>query len=185
MASLGTVSRARSLKARIDANRKPMERVADRVSELFGSNKFLIANLVWFGAWCAWNSGVLPPRMTFDPYPFGFLTMVVSLEAILLSIFVLIAQNRAERVNELRSEVDLQVDLITEEELTKVLEIVAKIAAKQGIDLSGDEKLTSMLAPTNVEKIARVLDHEIGRAPILSRVHRGERATLAEIEDRK
>jgi uncharacterized membrane protein len=160
-------SQARSLKARIDASRTRLERLADWVSELFGSNGFLIVNLAWFVIWCAWNSGAIPGLVPFDPFPFGLLTMVVSLEAILLSIFVLIAQNRSERGNELRAEVDLQVDLITEQELTKVLELVAKIATKQGIDLSGDAELAEMLSPTNVDKLERVLDAEIGRRPIL------------------
>ena len=158
---------ARSLKARIDASRTRLEEVADWVSELFGSMAFLIANVVWFAVWCVWNSGAIPGLPAFDPYPFGLLTMVVSLEAILLSVFVLIAQNRAERGNELRAEVDLRVDLISEEELTKVLEIVAKIAAKQGIDLSGDDQLAEMLAPTNVEKLEHILDGEISRRPNL------------------
>ena len=158
---------ARSLKARIDASRTRMEKVADWVCELFGSNGFLVLNVVWFGGWCVWNSGAIPGVAVFDPFPFGLLTMIVSLEAILLSIFVLLAQNRAERVNELRAEADLQVDLITEEELTKVLEIVTKIAAKQGIDLSADDKLAAMLAPTNVDKLERVLDAEIGHGAIL------------------
>lgn len=144
-----------------------MERVADWVSALFGSNAFLLVNVVWFIVWCVWNSGVVPGLHVFDPYPFGLLTMIVSLEAILLSIFVLIAQNRGERVNELRAEVDLRVDLIAEEELTKVLELVAKIAAKQGIDVSNDARLSEMLAPTNVEKIEHVLDAEIGRGSML------------------
>jgi uncharacterized membrane protein len=144
-----------------------MERVADWVSELFGSNGFLIVNLAWFVVWCVWNSGAIPSLWVFDPYPFGLLTMIVSLEAILLSCFVLIAQNRGERVNELRAEVDLRVDLIAEEELTKVLELVAKIAAKQGIDVSQDARLAEMLAPTNVQKIEHVLDAEIGRGSML------------------
>jgi uncharacterized membrane protein len=160
-------TQARSLKSRIDASRTRLERVADWTSELFGSNGFLIVNVAWFVGWCAWNSGLIPGLVPFDPFPFGLLTMVVSLEAILLSIFVLIAQNRAERGNELRAEVDLQVDLITESELTKVLEIVAKLAAKQGLDLSGDAELAEMLSPTNVDKLEHVLDAEIGKRPIL------------------
>lgn len=156
-----TRARVRSLKARIDERRTRMERVADWVSELFGSNAFLVVNVVWFAAWCVWNAGLIRGLPVFDPYPFGLLTMVVSLEAILLSIFVLLAQNRSERVDELHAELDLQINLIAEQELTKVLELVSKIAAKQGIDLSGDEQLTEMLSPTNVEKLERVLDGEI------------------------
>ena len=144
-----------------------MEKVADWVSERFGSNAFLVVNLLWFAAWCLWNSGVLPGAPVFDPYPFNFLTMVVSLEAILLSIFVLIAQNRSERVDELRAEVDLQLDMITEEELTKVLDLVAQIAAKQGIDLSADTELAEMLSPTNIDKLERAVDSEIRKGGIL------------------
>ena len=162
-----TPARVRSLKARIDAARTPMERVADWVSDLFGSNGFLIVNVIWFVVWCVWNAGVIPGLPVFDPFPFGLLTMVVSLEAILLSIFVLISQNRSERVDELRAEVDLQVNTIAEQELTKVLQLVAQIAAKQGIDLSADTELAEMLSPTNVEKLERVLDEQIGKGSIL------------------
>jgi uncharacterized membrane protein len=160
-------ARARSLKARIDESRTTTEKIADRISGLFGSNAFLIVNVLWFATWSLWNGGYIPGARVFDPFPFGLLTMIVSLEAILLSIFVLIAQSRAERVAELRAEVDLEVNKITEEELTKELELVVKIAAKQGIDVSQDTVLQSMLSPTNVQKLERVLDDEIGNGTIL------------------
>jgi uncharacterized membrane protein len=152
----------RSLKARTDARRTTSERIADAVCAAFGSNPFLVANLIWFVVWSVWNSGAIPGLVPFDPFPFGLLTMIVSLEAIILSIFVLIAQNRSEQIDELRAEIDLQVNLIAEEELTKLLKIVTLIAEHQGIDLSKDAELRSMVAPTNIEKLERILEAQIG-----------------------
>ena len=150
-----------SLKARADAHRSGPQRVADWLTDAFGSNVFLLFNAIWFAVWCAWNANVIPGLTPFDPFPFGLLTMIVSLEAILLSIFVLIAQNRSERVDQLRQEIDLQINLIAEDELTKLLCLVAKIAEKQGIDVASDAELQQMLAPTNVEKIERVLEGQL------------------------
>lgn len=131
------------------------------MSDRLASNWFLSLNVLWFVVWCLWNANVIPGLHAFDPFPFGLLTMIVSLEAILLSIFVLIAQNRAENIDQLRQEIDLQVDMIAEQELTKLLKLVSMLAEKQGIDLSGDAELQGMLAPTNIEKIERVLQSEI------------------------
>jgi uncharacterized membrane protein len=150
-----------SLKARADAHRSGAQRLADWMTDAFGSNGFLLINAIWFAVWCVWNTHLIPGLAPFDPFPFGLLTMIVSLEAILLSIFVLIAQNRSARIDELRQEIDLQVNLIAEDELTKLLCLVAKIAEKQGIDVAGDQELQQMLAPTNVEKIERVLEHQM------------------------
>ncbi|HEY0195097.1 MAG TPA: DUF1003 domain-containing protein [Kofleriaceae bacterium] len=162
----------RSLKARADAQRTPWQRLADWLTNAAGSNAFLAINAVWFLVWTGWNSHLIPGLEPFDAFPFGLLTMIVSLEAILLSIFVLMAQNRSARIDQLRQEFDLQINLIAESELTKVLCLVSKMAEKQGIDLSDDHDLKRMLAPTNAEKIARVLDDQIGDAkrPVLSRV---------------
>lgn len=155
--------RVRSLKARLDEKRRRSERFADTMSAVFGSNLFLWLNVIVFAVWIAINTGAIPVIEPFDPYPFGFLTLAVSLEAIVLSIFVLIAQNRTERIDELRGEIDLQVNLIAEAELTKLLELVAKIAEKQGIDVSGDRDLDGMLSPTNVEKLEHVLEAQLAR----------------------
>lgn len=156
-------AQVQSLKARLDAQRTVLERVADTVSGWFSSSWFLVVNVIWFVAWTVWNS--LPGLPRFDPFPFEFLTMVVSLEAILLSIFVLIAQRRSERVGELRAEIDLQVNMITESELTKVLCVLTKLAKHQGLDLGDDKDLHDMLEPTNYEKLERVIDAQLGKKP--------------------
>ncbi len=87
--------------------------------------------------------------------------MIVSLEAIVLAIFVLISENRSSRIADLREEIDLQVDMLTERELTKLMHVVCAIAKKQGIDLSEDKELEIMLEPTSVSKIEHALEVQI------------------------
>ncbi len=151
----------KSLKARSQAKRDLAERVADFMTRTFGSITFLILNLVWFAWWIAVNLGRVPGIKPFDPFPFGLLTMIVSLEAIMLAIFVLISQNREQKVNDIREEIDLEVDVIAESEVTKALELLVKIAKKSGVDLSRDEELSEMLKPLNRDKIEKAFEKEI------------------------
>ncbi len=150
-----------SFKARTDAKRTLSEKFADQLTQRSGSMTFFILNFAWFAIWIAINTGLIPGIPVFDPFPFGLLTMIVSLEAIGLAIVVLISQNRAAQIADLREEVDLRMDMIAEEEITKLLSIVVKIAAKQGIDLSKDEELREMLKPTNTMEIEQQLEQEI------------------------
>ena len=131
----------RSVKGKADEKRSPMERIADTLTAVFGSMPFLMLNVVWFVVWIVINVGLIPGVEPFDPFPFGFLTMAVSLEAIALAIIVLMSQNRSARILDLREEVDLQVNILTEQEITKLLQVVAMLAEKQGIDLSQDRDL--------------------------------------------
>lgn len=151
----------RSLRAKEDEKRSFSERVADRVSEIFGSMTFLVINVVFFAVWIVLNTNIIPGVEPFDPYPFGFLTMAVSLEAIILAILVLISQNRAEKIGELREEIDLQIDILTEEELTKLLHMVALLLEKQGIDNGHDEELKQMLEPTDIDALETELEEQI------------------------
>jgi uncharacterized membrane protein len=150
-----------SLRAKEDEKRTTAEKIADWMTEKFGSFTFFIINAVWFIVWLVINTGMIPGVEPFDPFPFGMLTMIVSLEAIFLAIFVLISQNRASKVAELREEVDLQVDIITEEELTKLLTMMKLLLEKNGIDISNDDALQSMLKPTDVETLENVLEQEV------------------------
>jgi uncharacterized membrane protein len=151
----------RSMKGRADDKRTFSERVADKLTISFGSMLFFVLNVVWFVVWIVINVGLIPGLEPFDPFPFSFLTMVVSLEAIALAIIVLMSQNRAAKIADLREEVDLEVNKITEKELTKLLEIAAMLAEKQGIDLSHDRVLRRMLERTDTKKIEEELEKEI------------------------
>lgn len=150
-----------SLKAKTDAKRSRAEKVADWITAQFGSMTFLAVNLVWFAVWIILNIGLIPGLQPFDPFPFGMLTTMVSLEAIILAIFVLISQNRAAKIAELREEVDLQVDMIAESELTKLMIMVKLLLEKQGIDLSDDPELQKMLQPTDTEQIEEALEEQV------------------------
>jgi uncharacterized membrane protein len=150
-----------SLKAREDRKRTVDQRLSDAITKGFGNIYFLIGNLVWFSGWLILNLGFVKGVEPFDPYPFGMLTTIVSLEAIILAIFVLMTQNREARVNDLREEVDLHVDLVTEQEITKALDLLVKLLRKNGVNTENDEVLTQMLKPVDSDKLEEVLDKQV------------------------
>ena len=152
----------KSVKGRADQRRRLSERIADALTIGFGSMAFLVVNVVWFVVWIVINVGLVPGIEPFDPFPFGFLTMVVSLEAIALAIIVLMSQNRAAKIADLREEVDLEIDRMAEAELTKLLQSVTKRAERQGIDLSRDHELREMVQPADHGKIEAALQQEVG-----------------------
>jgi uncharacterized membrane protein len=110
--------------------RTVQDRLAALITSFSGSMAFVYIHAIWFGLWFILNLGFLhiPYLSQFDPYPFGLLTVVVSLEAIFLSTFVLIAQNNLSALSEHRAELDLQVNLLAEQKTAKVLELLDKIA---------------------------------------------------------
>lgn len=141
------------------------EKVADAVTENTGSITFLLINLYWFFAWIILNIEVIPGIIPFDPFPFGLLTMIVSLEAIVLAIFVLVSQNRAAKISALRDELQLQVNLIAEEEITKVLEVLSDIRGKVGIR-KPDPELEKMLERIDTSYIEQSLQRQMENSNI-------------------
>ena len=95
------------------------DRMADKITAYAGSMTFVYLHVTWFIVWVVLN--VVAAEQGWDPYPFNFLTMVVSLEAIFLSTFVLISQNRQSRRDNLRDQRDLEVDTKAEQEIQKIL----------------------------------------------------------------
>jgi len=110
------------------ANRSEANRLADLIARFCGSMTFVWVHVVWFAGWVLANS--LPGIRHFDPFPFTFLTLVVSLEAIFLSTFILISQNHETALSERRNQLDLQINLLTEQENTKMLRMLERIAEK-------------------------------------------------------
>ncbi len=150
----------RSLRAKADAERTLGEKFADWMTSTLGTPWFFILNLTWFVLWVTINNNIIPGIRPFDKFPFGLLTMTVSLEAIVLAIFVLISQNRKKDIDDLREEISLQIGLITETELTKMLGILKKVAEKQGIDLSNDKELEEMQKILNTKELEEILSEE-------------------------
>jgi uncharacterized membrane protein len=155
-----TTRAVRSLKARHAARRSYLEGIADRLSRIASSGYFLAAHAGWFALWVLWNTGLLGLR-PFDPFPFGLLTMAVSLEAIFLAIFVLMAQRREAGIAELREEITLQVLMRAEEEVTKTLQLVAGLYPRLGQTLAADPELDAMLRPLDADAIERQLSWQI------------------------
>ncbi len=158
--AIGTHRATRAIKAEHAAKRNSMQVLADRLTRAASSATFLAIHALWFAIWISWNVGLLHLRR-FDPYPFGLLTMIVSLEAIFLSIFVLMAQGRDAEIGELREEIALQVSLRTEEEVTKTLQLVAGLYTRLGQRLSEDRELNEMLKPLDAGEIERKLVGQI------------------------
>ena len=152
-----------SLAAQYAEQRSRIEVVADRLARAASSTPFLVVHGVWFGFWMLANTGLLGiPE--WDPFPFGLLTLVVSLEAIFLSIFVLMAQSRESEVAELREEVSLQVVLRMEEEVTKTLQLVAGLYSRLGQTVGDDAELQEMLGSLDPDRIEQDLIEQITKA---------------------
>lgn len=139
--------------------RTVLERVTDFVSAAASSAGFIIVHIVWFTIWIGVNALSLP---RFDPYPFNLLTLVVSLEAIVLTGFVLMSQSRMTQTADTRAHLDLQVNLLAEQELTAILKVVCLIAEKTGVDVNNsDPRLTQLLSKTDVKALAQALTREL------------------------
>lgn len=151
----------RSVKAKANSKRTSSEKLADWMTAYFGSVSFLLMNAFLFIAWIVVNSNLVKFLPPFDPFPFNLLTMIVSLEAIILSVFVLISQNRSSKVDDLREETNLQIDLIEEKEITKIMKMLAILLERQGVDLSQDPELKKLIKPISEAEIEKKLKEEI------------------------
>lgn len=149
-----------SFMAKAKAQRTWWEVMADTVTSSFGSVSFAIFHLIWFAIWLYINLGYSPNFPIFDPYPFGLLTMIVSLEAIFLSIIVLISQNRESQITNLREEIDFQINANAEKEITKLLHLIAEIHHHLGLSTKHDEEVEEMKKPLDPEKIEQEIIKE-------------------------
>lgn len=143
----------KSFEAKLLKNRTFTQKLADTINSKAGSFTFFIVHVVIFALWMAFDK--------WDPYPFQFLTMVVSLEAIFLSIFVLMSQNRQAQIDSLREEIHLQVNEIAEREITKVLKLVSEIYVKNFPDKPLDPEVKKMLREINTSKIEAEIERQL------------------------
>ena len=119
------------------------DRIVDAIAQFCGHMGFVWLHLVWFAIWIGFNTFL--PVHHFDPFPFQFLTFMVSLEAIFLSAFILISQNRDAQISERRNHLDLQINLLSEQENTKILQMLNRIADKLEIEIDEDDPTTRIL----------------------------------------
>lgn len=158
------------LEARAAAARRKTrsDRIADAITRFTGSMRFVVVHAVLYGGWLLLNAGAVPWVKPWDPFPFVMLAMWASVEAIFLSTFVLISQNRMAEVQDRRADLDLQINLLAEYEITKLLALVDALAAKAGVEgLARDE--------------LEVLKQEVAPEIVLAEIqHQEERIEAAE-----
>jgi len=142
------------------------DRVSMRISRFAGSLRFVILQATAFVMWAVWNS-VAPSAMRFDPYPWGLLTLIVSMEGVLLATFVLMAQNRMSRQSDHREHLDLQVDLLAEQEMTVVLRLLRRICDHLGIPPEGRdaERTEQLTEKTDVYELMETIKRELPDEP--------------------
>jgi uncharacterized membrane protein len=131
-------------------HRSRIERLSDTVTQLAAGGPMLLVHVGWFATWIVVNLDLIPGLAPFDPFPFQLLTMIVSLEAIFLSLFVLASQNRLTHQADMRANLDLQIDLLAEREMTAVLRLLQDIARHLDVRLS--------LTPEQIRDLARKTD---------------------------
>jgi uncharacterized membrane protein len=132
--------------------RSLQHRIADAITAFSGRMIFAYVHIGWFGVWILLNTGRFGIP-AFDPFPYGLLTMIVSLEAIFLSTFVLISQNRLGAETERRADLDLHIGLLTEHELTRVLQMLDIIQDKLGIVDHANSDLADLEMETKPEDV--------------------------------
>jgi len=118
---------ARNVNEEMVATRTFNQRVADLFSTIAGDMRFVYASAIWFAIWIPWNLGIIPGLEPFDPFPFGLLTMIVSLEAIFLSTFVLVSANRQAERDKVRNDVEYEINVKAELEIKELHDKVDRL----------------------------------------------------------
>ena len=138
------------------------EQVSKAITDFAGSMYFVMLHVLLFGAWASWNLAS-PHALRFDPYPFGLLTMIVSLEGVFLATFVLITQNRIMAQTERRDHLGLQVNMLAEQELTMALRMLRQLCDRAGIppENSHQRRAENLMEDTNVYEVMKRIDEQL------------------------
>ncbi len=138
-----------------ERSRGAQERTADAITRFTGSMRFVYIHLAFFGGWIVANLGLIPGVRPWDE-SFVVLAMMASVEAIFLSTFVLISQNRMQAMADERADLDLQVSLLAEHEITQLIALVTEMARRMDVEAARDPELRELAQDVAPEK---VLDH--------------------------
>ncbi|HYG27445.1 MAG TPA: DUF1003 domain-containing protein [Caulobacteraceae bacterium] len=146
--------------AREQARRASLQqRIAQAVTDFAGSMTFVYLHLVLVGGWAAVNLGLVPGVGRFDP-TFVILATVASVEAIFLSTFVLISQNRAAEAADRRAQLDLQINLLAEHEITRLISLTKAVAEKLGVEEGRNPELPELERDVAPEAVLQELAEE-------------------------
>jgi uncharacterized membrane protein len=142
-----------------EGSRTRQERIADGITRFTGSMRFVYIHLALFGAWIIINLGWIPGVPQFDS-SFVVLAMVASVEAIFLSTFVLISQNRAQAATDKRDDLDLHINLLAEHELTRLIEIVSAIAQKLEVRTAAEQEVAEITKDVAPEVVLKEIEQQ-------------------------
>jgi uncharacterized membrane protein len=143
-------------------NRSVAERVSDTMTRAVGSVPSIVFHGVWFIGWVLVNTAMVSGIEPFDPFPFGILTLIVSTEGVLLAIIILISQNRMIRQADRRAHLDLQIGLLSEQELTLVLDKLDRMGRHLGMsEDTKDGEARQLVEETDVSAMAQNLDDRL------------------------
>jgi uncharacterized membrane protein len=138
--------------------RSRMDLFSVAITNYAGSGTAILIHLIWFALWILINVHAIRGIAAFDPFPFSFLTMVVSLEAIFLTLFVLISQNRMSEEADRRARLDLEINILAERETTMILRMLNEISGHLRVDGSTRSELEELLEETRIDELAQKLD---------------------------
>ena len=153
-----------TLRSSLDFTKTQTDHVTVFLIELLGSMRFLLGCVSLFCIWILWNLHFFSSLKPFDPFPFPILEMSVSIFAIILSVSVLINQNRQSRIETIRSQVEFEVNVRAEEEITRILAMLHDIHQHLGLQTPDHQELDQMKESTDLKKIQRTIDRQEGTA---------------------
>jgi uncharacterized membrane protein len=142
------------------AGRSLAERIGDVIAREAGRVWFIALHFVWFAGWVALNLAPLG-KTTFDPFPYPFLTMLVSLESIFLSLFILMSQNRSSQQADQRNHLELQINLLSEDENTKMLQMLKAICDHHKLAIANDPEIAAMGKKTEIKQVLSELQEHL------------------------
>jgi len=141
----------------LEFNKSWGHRIALMLTDSFGSMQFLGSCLAFMALWIAWNLGAFSSLKPFDKFPFPLLSLLAALFALILSITVLISQNREGKLESVRQEIEFEVNVRAEKEVTKVLHMLHEIQQKLGIDRTDDVELEEMKESIDISELREKL----------------------------
>jgi uncharacterized membrane protein len=152
------ISQLAEVRRREDAKRTTSDRVADAITRFAGTMWCVYVHAAIYGGWLVVNSGVVPIVKPWDPFPFVMLAMAASVEAIFLSTFILISQNRMQKLADRRAELDLQVSLLTEHELTRAIQLLDEVARRLGVARPAEHEMQEIKQDVQPARVVQAIE---------------------------
>jgi uncharacterized membrane protein len=154
----GTVREVAALEARERNKERTQDLIADRITAATGNMTFVAINVAWVAAWILLNLPDMPTQ--FDPFPFALLAVIIPFEAMVLAVFVLMSANAQGRRADRRARLDMQVNVLAEREVSKLIGLVAEVHEHLGLRGHVGEEVREMRGTTRLEHVAEAVEAE-------------------------